>query len=184
MDILQAAKEESKTMSEVKMGALQSKANTARTASTVVRHVQPIDAYGNVTGTSAALALSDASYVTIVDVDSDMDGLYTIECTGGAAVEQNIDFYIPIQTRPIEQIVIKIVLDSAIELTLAEFQVYAFGEWITDEAYSAGPIAADGSSQDWTSMFPLRDLINTGNKARIHLTVAGDCTAGCIVMVE
>jgi len=37
-------------MGEVKRGALQSPANTARTNDTVVRHVQNIDASGNVVG--------------------------------------------------------------------------------------------------------------------------------------
>lgn len=37
-------------MSEVKRGALQSPANAQRTAETIVRHVQPIDAAGNVIG--------------------------------------------------------------------------------------------------------------------------------------
>jgi hypothetical protein len=37
-------------MSEVKRGALQSPADTTRTADTVVRHVQNIDAAGNVVG--------------------------------------------------------------------------------------------------------------------------------------
>lgn len=37
-------------MSEVKRGALQSPADTARTSRTVVRHVQNIDAAGNVIG--------------------------------------------------------------------------------------------------------------------------------------
>jgi len=37
-------------MGEVKRGALQSPANTARTTDTVVRHVQNIDASGNVVG--------------------------------------------------------------------------------------------------------------------------------------
>lgn len=37
-------------MAEVKKGALQSPAKTARTEDTVVRHVQPIDAKGNVIG--------------------------------------------------------------------------------------------------------------------------------------
>ena len=37
-------------MSEVKRGALQSPANTARTTATIVRHVQNIDGAGNVIG--------------------------------------------------------------------------------------------------------------------------------------
>lgn len=37
-------------MSEVKRGALQSPADTPRTTDTIVRHVQNIDAAGNVTG--------------------------------------------------------------------------------------------------------------------------------------
>ena len=41
-------------MAEVKKGALQSPADTARTTDTVVRHVQNIDASGNVVGGGSA----------------------------------------------------------------------------------------------------------------------------------
>jgi|GEM_PF-1048132 len=63
-------------MSEVKRGALQSPANTARTSNTVVRHVQCIDASGNVVGggstpfdyesvtvTNTAIGLTAATYL-------------------------------------------------------------------------------------------------------------------------
>ena len=118
--------------------------------------------------------------------DSDMSGLSTITLTGGAAVAQDADFYFPVDSVNVnEQIVIKCVLDSAVVINSIEFQTYVFGAWISDGAYSAGPVAADGSShQYFTSMFPLRDAMNIGNKHRIRVNVAGDCVVGCVGMAE
>lgn len=48
-------------MSEVKSGALQSPANTSRTTDTIVRHVQPIGADGEVT--PAGTSTSNAQFV-------------------------------------------------------------------------------------------------------------------------
>ena len=130
-------------------------------------------------GTAFVLEESDG---TALPVDSDMPGLYTITVSGGGA--QDIDFYLPVDDTDVsEQIAIKCVLDSAVVINSIDFQTYALGIWITDDAYAAGPIAADGSShQHWTSMFPLRDLRGKGTKHRIHMNVAGDCTGACSAM--
>ena len=129
-----------------------------------------------------ALILTNASAAALTE-DSDMNGLYTIVLSGGGA--QNADFYMPVDNVNVnEQIAIKCALGSAVVINSIEFQTYAMGIWISDPAYSAGPVAADGSShQYWTGMFPLRDLMNKGNKHRIRMNVAGDCTAACGAMV-
>lgn len=172
-------------MSGNKRGALQSTAGTARSTDTVVRHAQIIGADGNVapSGKGKALILTNASAVALTE-DSDMNGLHTIVLSGGGA--QDADFYIPIDTVNVnEQIVIRCALGSAVVINTIEFQTYAMGIWISDPAYSAGPVAADGSShQYWTSMFPLRDLMNIGNKHRVRVNVAGNCTVACSTMVE
>ena len=52
-------------MSEVKRGALQSPADTARTTDTIVRHVQNIDAAGNVIGGGSEAF--DDEVITVAD---------------------------------------------------------------------------------------------------------------------
>lgn len=138
------------------------------------------DAYKVITEpTALTLEESDG---TVLTEDSDMNGLYTIILSGGGA--QNADFYIPVDDVNVnEQIVFKLRVNSAVQINTADFQTYAQGAYITDPAYGAGPVANDGSSEEWTSMFPLRDLMNKGNKHRVRVNVAGDCTVSMIAMV-
>ncbi len=73
-------------MSEVKRGALQSPADTARTGDTIVRHVQNIDATGNVIGggseafddevvtvADSAIGLTSATYLTATKAEMTLE---------------------------------------------------------------------------------------------------------------
>lgn len=73
-------------MSEVKRGALQSKASASKTSETVVRHVQSIDAAGNVTGggseafddevvtvADSAIGLTSATYLTATKAEMTLE---------------------------------------------------------------------------------------------------------------
>jgi hypothetical protein len=150
---------------------------------TKASQVQNVDNEGNLGDINRATAVVLANLSGIaLDEDTDMNGLYTIVLSGGGA--QDADFYIPVDDVNVnEQIVFKLRVNSAVVLNTADFQTYAQGAYITDPAYGAGPVAADGSSEEWTSMFPLRDLMNKGNKHRVRVNVAGDCTVSCIAMV-
>ena len=73
-------------MSEVKRGSLQSPASTARTSDTIVRHVQNIDASGNVIGggsdamayetvtvAGTAIGLTAATYLTATKAEMTLE---------------------------------------------------------------------------------------------------------------
>lgn len=145
--------------------------------------MQEVDNEGNLVGVgrATAIVLVNSSGTALIE-DTDMNGLYTIVLSAGGA--QNADFYIPVDDVNVnEQIVFKLRINSAVVINTADFQTYAQSAYITDPAYGAGPVAADGSSEEWTSMFPLRDLMNKGNKHRVRVNVAGDCTVSMIAMV-
>lgn len=163
-------------MSEVKLGALQSKASTAKTSDTVVRHVQIVDANGNVqpAGKAGFLVLTGAD-----GQDSYMPGMYYIDMVGSG----DATFTFPVSASVYEIIDMKWVVDSAVTLTpTIEAKALGASNWPEMPVYTYGTYAADGTSQLLNTSHPLRHMIAPSNEYRAVLTVGGACRVGLQVM--
>jgi hypothetical protein len=164
-------------MAEIKRGALQSKASTAKTSDTVVRHVQIVDAHGNVqaSGKAGFLVLGGAD-----GVDTNMPGMYYIDMVGSG----DATFVFPVDANTVYEIIdMKWVVDSAVTLTpTIEAKALGASNWPEMPVYTYGTYAADGTSQLLNSAHPLRHMIAPGNEYRAVLNVSGACKVGLQVM--
>ena len=125
----------------------------------------------------SALVLTDNVPATLTE-DGQMDGMYTITGAGPHY------FYLPINaTNAVELIDILFSVNSAVTL-LIELQALAQGaaNWQPVPAYTTGTFAADGTSQELNSAFPLRHVTHIGNEYRVEATVSGTTTVGVQVM--
>jgi hypothetical protein len=114
--------------------------------------------------------------------DSQMAGMY-YNTTPSAGPHI---FTIPVNsTNSVEIIDILFAVKKDDAKTLAiELQALSQGaaNWQPIPAYTTGTLAADGTSEELNSAFPLRHVIHPGNQYRVVATVGGSCTVGVQVM--
>lgn len=112
--------------------------------------------------------------------DAQMAGMYYKTMSGaGDAI-----FVLPVNTtNAVEIIDVFFAVDAAVTLSV-ELQAKALGvaNWPPIPAYTTGTYAADGTSQELNSSFPLRHIIKKGNEYRLVCTVNGACNVGAQVM--
>ena len=161
-------------MSEIKRGALQSPASTARTVDTIVRHVQNIDAAGNVIGSGSNIVLTDDAGLALIP-DTQNTGMYVIPATGA----QTKYFYLSWDGSLITELInLRYLVDQAVTLAI-ELQILALGalNWQPLPAHTAA-MAADGTSQEMNSNYPLREMITEGTQFRVAATTGGAANIG------
>ena len=167
---------------EVKRGALQSTAGTARSTNTVVRHAQIIGADGNAapSGKGKASILNNASG-TALALDTEMPDMYVITASGAG----DVYFYFPVDSTNVVELIDAYFQASAAVTLSVWLEVLAQGaaNWQAVPAYTTGAFAADGTSQDMNAAYPLREFLGIDNKYRFKCTVGGATDIGVKAMV-
>jgi len=127
------------------------------------------------------LKLTDDSG-TVLTEDTQMPGMYNITSAGALTKY----FYLPVNTiSAIEIIDMLFTVDSAVTLSV-ELQCLQLGaaNWQPVPAYTTGAYAADGTSQEMNSSFPLRHVIPANNEYRVMATVGAACDIGVQTMAR
>ena len=130
-------------------------------------------------------ASPEGSYGALVltggdDEDTYMPGMYYKTMTGSG----DATFVLPVNTTSaVELIDVFFRVDAAVTISF-QLQALSLGatDWQPVPAYTTPTYAADGTSQELNSSFPLRHIIAAGNEYRTVCTVSGACNVGVQVM--
>ena len=112
---------------------------------------------------------------TELTADTQNKGLYVIAATGA----QTKYFYLSWSgLLTVELINLRYLVDAAVTIAV-ELQVLALGatNWQPLPAHTSG-LAADGTSQEMNSNYPLRELITEGTQFRVAATTGGAADIG------
>lgn len=109
--------------------------------------------------------------------DGDMQGAYEIAASGAG----NLYFYISHDGKLNTELIFdQFFVDAAVTLQ-HQLQLYVGGVWRSISAYDIGEIDA-AAAQEINASYPLRDMITSGTKSRVQITVSGACSAFCKVV--
>lgn len=103
--------------------------------------------------------------------DPNNSGMYVIAATGA----QTKYFYLSSGGMLVAELInLRYTIDQLVTLAI-ELQVLALGaaNWQPLPAHTSGTLAADGTSQDMNSNYPLREMITAGTKFRVAATTGG-----------
>ena len=128
--------------------------------------------------TPLSIKLVDSSGDTLTK-DSTCNGMFTITASGA----ETVYFYLEEALR-CELVEIRYMVDAAVTLAF-DLQVKSLGaaNWQDVPAHSSGVLAADGSSQDSNTNYPLREFKLSGMEMRCKCVTGGAAVVGCQVMV-
>jgi len=125
------------------------------------------------------IPLTDAAGAELT-ADTHNTGMYVIAATGA----ETKYFYISWDGSVTAELTnIRYAVDAAVTLAV-ELQVLALGaaNWQPLPAHTSGVLAADGTSQELNSNYPLRELITAGTKFRVMATTGGAANIGVQVI--
>lgn len=112
---------------------------------------------------------------TALTLDTDMPGMYKITAVSEA------DFYISWDgTLNVEAILDQFFENVGVTLTHS-LELYVAGAWKPVVAWESGTLNA-ATAQKINASYPLRDMIPTGTKARIHIAAGGVTNIYCRVI--
>lgn len=108
-------------------------------------------------------------------------GMYVITATGA----QTKYFYLSLGGMLTTELInLRYLVDAAVTLAV-ELQVLALGSanWQPLPAHTSGTLAADGTSEEMNSNYPLRELITEGTQFRVAATTGGAADIGMQAVV-
>ena len=126
------------------------------------------------------IVLTDDAGVELTIADYG-NGWYVIEMVGAGDAEFFIDWE---GNKSGEVITIKYMVDTAVTLSMTlEQELINSANYQPVPAHTSGTIAADGSSQECNSNYPLREFLY-GCRTKVVLAVSGATTAACQVTYD
>lgn len=127
------------------------------------------------------LVLTDSGGAELTP-DAQNKGMYVITATGA----QTKYFYLSWSgLLTTELINLRYLVDATVTLAI-ELQVLALGaaNWQPLPAHTSGVLAADGTSEEMNSNYPLRELITEGTQFRVAATTGGAADIGIQAVIS